>query len=132
MSYVNTLADRIVLWNERAAVNMSNWLATAACIYLFALWSMLPFIYAPIRDFDSYVSQDIIQLVALAVIPFAGKVSERAIRAQTAQQHDLQMEMIESLRQQQKMHTEEMCAIKRLVTQESEELCILRRIEGKL
>ena len=91
---------------------------TMWCAYLFFIWAVVPLFIPGLQEFVSYVSQSVIQLVALPLIMVGSCVLSRAQDIRAAEDHAALME--------------ELNAVRTLLTEEDEVLVMLRRIEGTL
>lgn len=91
------IVDKLLQWNNIAAVWLTEKMSTMMCAYLFLLWAVLPIMVYWTHDFVAYVSQAVIQLVALPIIMVGTKVSEQSLHARAEQDHNTLMEELELL-----------------------------------
>jgi hypothetical protein len=105
-------------WNERIALALTEWMSSMACAYLLLVWALLPLPFPWAISIVSYVSQSVIQLVALSIIMVGTKVSERSIRDQATQDHAMLME--------------ELACIRHMMAEEDEEVQLLREIHKRM
>jgi hypothetical protein len=59
------------------AIKITNSLSTMECAWLFFLWSLLPLRFPQMQNVVQYVSQSVIQLVALSLVMVAQKIQQQ-------------------------------------------------------
>lgn len=126
------LRSRVVAWNERIAVRLTDGMSTMVCAYMLLIWSILPLPLPWTQDVVAYVSQDVIQLVALSIIMVGTKVSERSIRGQAAEDHQMiinEFNMLNAVVESERQEREELAT---LVRKQCEEMKLLREIHARV
>ena len=107
-------------FSDAAAVWITERMSTMGCALLLLVWAVLPLPFPWSTNVVAYVSQDVIQLVALSIIMVGTKVSERAVREQANQDHTMLMTELALLTDLAKQQAEEIAALHRVTTKVSE------------
>jgi hypothetical protein len=74
-------------FNETFGVKATLALGTIWCAYAFLLFSLLPLMWADTAAFVNYVSTNVIQLVALAMIPYGTNILGKAMEKRAKEDH---------------------------------------------
>lgn len=83
---MNKLTDRIM-------DAIADGLSSKQCFVIFLIWSLLPAFVSPPHDFltwNQYISQTIIQLVALSVLGYVSKKEGKEQRKIIIETHDME------------------------------------------
>ena len=85
--------------NEFIALHTVAFMSSIWCVYLFAVWCMVPFIYGDLSNVVLYISSAVIQLVALPLIMVGQKLQSGASEARADQDHAYIVDMHNEMRQ---------------------------------
>lgn len=111
--------------NESIAIHVTLAMGTMWCVYLFAIWSLLPLMIESSTQLVFYVSSAIIQLIALPLIMVGQNVLSRKTEQRAEADHKAVMEILCDIRT---MFAQE----DRLETDEKIEITDLDRLDERL
>jgi len=91
--------------NERIASTTTVLMGSMGCVYLFAIWSILPVLFPKLQSFVFYVSGGVIQLVALPLIMVGSAVLSKKSEERAIEDHEtLMAEMAELKAMHDELH----------------------------
>lgn len=84
--------------NEWIAGHATRAMMTMWCVYAFFALAVVPAFFPAAENIVQYISQSVIQLVALPLIMVGGSVLSRAQESRASQDHEALMEVLADVR----------------------------------